>query len=145
MFKLRYLLGFSFLAFTSAVFSQSFTISDMKELCDTAAPEEYLMYKKGGWDRTYACELPFPTAYEKQYWYNQDLDLTITTYSNGHRTIVISTLSREYYQDIRESLHMNNMKKRLIGYSDGEYAMQVYSIAPEYGPRFYYSIIMERL
>ena len=118
----------------------------MKELCDTTAPEEYLLYTKGGWERANICVLPFPTSYEKQYWYNRDLDLTITTYGNGHRTIMIPTLSREYYEDIRESLPMNNMKKRLIGYSDREYAMQVYSVAREYGPGFYYSIItMERL
>jgi len=79
MFKLKYLLGFICLAFTSVVFSQSFTISDMKELCDTASPEEYLVYKKGGWERANVCVPPFPSGYEKQSWYNQDLDLAITT------------------------------------------------------------------
>jgi hypothetical protein len=145
MSKLKYILGLIYLAFTSAVFSQSLVISDMKELCDTASPEEYLTYEKGGWERGIVCVPPFPTGYEKQYWYNQDLDLTITIYSNGQKTIVISTLSREYYLGIRESLPVNNMKKRLVGYSDREYLMQVYSVAREYGPGFYYTITMERL
>ena len=145
MLRLKYLLGFIFLAITSAAFSQTFTISDMKELCDADSLEEYLAYHDDGWERSYnGFEYPFAYGYDKQYWYNQYLDLTITTYSKGHRSIVISTLSKEYYDYIRESLPANYMKKRLIGYSDGEYAMQIYSVASEYRPGFYYTITMER-
>ncbi|MGC3945435.1 MAG: hypothetical protein QM762_13130 [Chryseolinea sp.] len=145
MFKLKSLLVLIFLAFPGAAFSQLLMISDLQELCDTPSYEDYLVFKKGGWERlNVVCQFPFDTGYKVEYWRNEYLDLSVTT-SDGHRSILVSTLSREFYEEIRESLQLYKMKKRLVGYSDGEYRMQIYSVAREYGPGFYYKITMERL